>query len=85
MTLQRYTWDQAHIARLATANGFKALKIRPGTIRAWASQGLIHAVGKAPGGAHLYDIGEVSAVADRPRAAPGRRAADCTSLPSRQN
>lgn len=74
MTLNRYTWDQAEIARLATANGFKALNIPPGTIRAWASAGLIHAVGKAPGGAHLYDIGEVSAVADRPKRRPGRRA-----------
>lgn len=66
MTLDKYTWDQAHVACLATANGFKALDIPAGTVRWWAAEGLIHAVGKAPGGAHLYDIGEVSAVADRP-------------------
>lgn len=70
--LQRYSWDQAEIARLATANGFRALGIAPATIRHWASEGLITAVGKAPGGAHLYDIARVSAVADRPRRKAGR-------------
>lgn len=73
--LPRYTWDQAQAARLATARGFAVLGIPAGTVRAWASQGLIHAAGKAPGGAHLYDIAEVSAVADRPRKTPGRRKA----------
>lgn len=72
MTLPAYTWDQAAILRLATARGFTALGIPPGTIRAWASQGLITAAGKAPGGAHLYDIAQVSAVADRPRNKAGR-------------
>lgn len=74
-TLDRYTWDQADIARLATANGFKALGLNPATIRWWASTGLITAAGKAPGGAHLYDITEVSMVAGRPRHAPGRKPA----------
>lgn len=70
--LPRYTWDQAQITQLATANGFRALGLNPATIRWWASKGLITAAGKAPGGAHLYAIGEVSAVADRPRRKPGR-------------
>lgn len=73
-TLPAYTWDQATIARLATANGFRALGIAPSTVRTWAAAGLVTATGKAPGGAHLYDIGEVSAVADRPRKKPGRPA-----------
>jgi len=69
--LPRYTWDQATILQLATANGFKALGLNPATIRWWAAQGLITAIGKAPGGAHLYSIGEVSAASDRPRQKPG--------------
>lgn len=73
--LPRYTWDQAHILGLATARGFAALDIPSGTVRAWASDGLIDAAGKAPGGAHLYPIAEVSAVADRPRKTRGRRKA----------
>lgn len=71
-TLPAYTWDQAAILRLATARGFTALGIPPGTVRSWASAGLIHATGKAPGGAHLYDIAEVSAIADRPKIKAGR-------------
>jgi hypothetical protein len=70
--LPAYTWDQAAILRLATAQGFAALGIAAGTVRAWASNGLITAAGKAPGGAHLYGIAEVSAVADRPRSKAGR-------------
>jgi hypothetical protein len=79
MSLDAYTWDQAAIAGLATANGFRAFNINPATIRWWASQGLVTAVGKAPGGAHLYSIAEVSAAADRPRRKPGRPAGQ-TSL-----
>lgn len=71
--LQHMTWDQAHILGLGTCNGFKALGINPATVRRWASEGHIHAVGKAPGGAHLYNIAEVSAVADRPRRNAGPR------------
>lgn len=67
-TLPRYTWDQATILRLATARGFAALDIPAGTVRAWASYGLIAAVGKAPGGAHLYVIAEVSKLAKPTRA-----------------
>lgn len=72
MSLDMYTWDQASAARLATARGFGILGIPPGTVRAWASMGLVHAAGKAPGGAHLYDIAEVSAVAARPKRLAGR-------------
>lgn len=71
-TLDRYSWDQAQISQLATANGFRAFGIAPATVRAWASDGLLTAVGKAPGGAHLYEIAAVSAVAARPRRKPGR-------------
>jgi predicted site-specific integrase-resolvase len=60
VTLPRYTWDQATILGLATANGYRALNIPPGTIRRWAHQGHIRAVGKAPGGAHLYPITDVT-------------------------
>lgn len=73
-TLPAYTWDQAQILRLATANGFRALGLQPATVRWWASEGLIVAVGKAPGGAHLYEIAEVAATADRPRKKAGRPA-----------
>lgn len=64
MTLPNYTWNQATIAGLATARGFQALGIPPATIRKWASRGHITAVGKAPGGAHLYPIDTVSRHAD---------------------
>lgn len=70
--LPAYTWDQAQILGLATARGFRAFAIAPATVRSWASQGLLTAVGKAPGGAHLYRIADVSAVAGRPRKKPGR-------------
>lgn len=70
--LPAYTWDQAGILHLATAKGFGALGIPAATVRGWAAQGLITAAGKAPGGAHLYGIAEVSEVADRPRRQVGR-------------
>lgn len=54
------TWEQAEILGLATANGFKAIGIPAGTVRYWATEGLITAIGKAPGGAHLYEIATVS-------------------------
>jgi hypothetical protein len=60
MTLPRYTWDQALILGLATARGFQAIGIKPATVRKWASRHHIVAVGKAPGGAHLYVIAAVS-------------------------
>lgn len=65
MSLPAYTWDQAAILGLATANGFSALGIRPATVRKWASRGNITASGKAPGGAHLYAIADVARHADR--------------------
>lgn len=73
--LPRYTWDQAHILGLGTARGFQALGFHSSTIRHWAANGLINAVGKAPGGAHLYVIAEVAKVADRVRKTPGRKRA----------
>lgn len=59
-SLPTYTWDQAFILGLATARGFRAVGVRPATVRKWASRGSIHAVGKAPGGAHLYRIDDVT-------------------------
>lgn len=73
--LQMMTWDQAAILGLGTCNGFRAVGLNPATIRRWASEGRLQAVGKAPGGAHLYSIAEVSAVADRPRRRNTRRGA----------
>jgi hypothetical protein len=59
-TLPAYTWDQATLLGLATAKGFRALGLKPSTIRKWASRHHIVAVGKAPGGAHLYLIVSVT-------------------------
>lgn len=73
MTLPRLTWQQAHQQHLATTQAFTALGINPATIRKWASQGLIHARGKAPGGAHLYAITDVTTTHARPRKKPGRK------------
>ncbi len=70
--LPRYTWDQAHILRLGTAAGFAQFDIAASTIRCWALDGIVTPVGKAPGGAHLYSIAEVSEAADRPRKPAGR-------------
>lgn len=64
MTLPRYTWDQASILGLATARGFVAIGIEAQTVRKWASRKKIEAVGKAPGGAHLYAIKAVAAHAE---------------------
>lgn len=58
--LPAYTWDQANILGLATARGFEALGYPAATVRKWASRDKIHAVGKAPGGAHLYAIRAVT-------------------------
>lgn len=77
---QAMTWDQAEILRLATARGFTALGIPAATVRWWASKGLITAVGKAPGGAHLYAISDVSEVAARPKKKPGRRPTGAAAL-----
>lgn len=67
MSLPRYTWDQADMLGLATANGFQAVGIKAATIRKWASRpkNPIRAVGKAPGGAHLYVIKDVTRHAQR--------------------
>lgn len=80
--LQTMTWDQAQILGLATARGFAALEIAPATVRWWASKGLITPAGKAPGGAYLYAISDVSAVADRPRRKPGRKPHGAAALRS---
>lgn len=65
MSLAKISWAEAHARRLATARGFGALEIPAGTIRRWAHEHRITAVAKAPGGAHLYEIHEVSVVAER--------------------
>jgi hypothetical protein len=65
MTLPRYNWDQAELLGLATARGFKAFDIPATRIRKWASRNKITAVGKAPGGAHLYPIQAVAEYAER--------------------
>jgi hypothetical protein len=59
MTLPAYTWDQADMLGLATARGFNAVGLPPTRIRKWASRHQITAVGKAPGGAHLYRVSDV--------------------------
>ena len=64
MNLNRITWRQAHTSGYATARGFAAIGIPAGTIRRWAHEHRIEAVAKAPGGAHLYSIREVSVVAE---------------------
>lgn len=61
--LPRYTWDQAHILGLATAQGFAPLGIAASTIRTWAAAGRVRAVGKAPGGAFLFEIAAVTRLA----------------------
>lgn len=63
MTLLRISWAEAEGRRLATARGFGAFEIPASTIRRWAHEQRITAVAKAPGGAHLYEIHEVSVVA----------------------
>jgi hypothetical protein len=57
--LPQCTWNAAEQRHLATARAFTALGIPASTIRSWASHGLLHAVAKAPGGAHLYRIRDV--------------------------
>lgn len=71
MSLPKYTWDQATMLGLATAKGFRAVGIKPSTVRKWASRHQITAVGKAPGGAHLYVISAVTKHADRRTLATG--------------
>ena len=71
--LPRYTWDQAHEKGLATAAGFSAVGIAASTIRRWAAKDIVHPVAKAPGGAFLFAIDEVSVVPDI--LTRGRRAA----------
>lgn len=65
MTLPAMTWAQANNSLLATARGFGALGMTASTIRRWAHEDRISAVGKAPGGAHLYSIREVSEVSEK--------------------
>lgn len=64
MNLPALTWAEAERRHLATARGFTALNIPPGTIRRWAHEQRITAIAKAPRGAHLYDIAVVSEVAE---------------------
>lgn len=73
--MNRLTWHQATEQHLATARGFTALGIPAGTIRRWASEKRITAHGKAPGGAHLYNIRDVSEVAETMNHTPTREVA----------
>lgn len=76
LLLPRLTWTEAQNRRLATALGFEgAFEIPAGTIRRWAHEHRITAVAKAPGGAHLYEIREVSVVAGTIEHTPTRRGA----------
>jgi hypothetical protein len=75
MTLARISWPEAQDRRLATARGFAAFEIPAGTIRRWAHEHKLSAVAKAPGGAHLYEIQEVSALAERMKHTPIARGA----------
>lgn len=84
-TLERYTWDQACIAGLATPQGFPAIGIAAATVRRWASDGLVTAAGVAPNGAKLYNIADVSAVADRPKRRPGRPRRSGTLHPRKES
>jgi hypothetical protein len=76
--LPHYTWDQATILGLATAQSFTAIGITPTTIRQWASRGLgpnnnktkITAAGIAPGGAKLYPINQVTRLAEHAHRPP---------------
>lgn len=59
--LQQITWDQASVMQLATLAGFARLGFNPGTLRVWSAKGVIHPVGKGPGGAFLFHIPTVIA------------------------
>lgn len=64
-SLQHYSWDQAAILGFATARGFGAVGLNAATVRKWASRGAFKAVGKAPGGAHFYEVKIVIEHAER--------------------
>ena len=59
MKLPRYTWDQADLLGLMTAQGFAGLGIKPATVRKWAHRDAVAPVGLGPGGAKLYAITDV--------------------------
>lgn len=68
-----YTDDEAVALGLYPTAAFRAFKLAPGTIRAWASEGHIHARGIGPRGARLYFFGEVAAYSRRELKRPGPR------------
>lgn len=71
--LPTYTWDQATILGLMSADAGPALDIAPATIRKWASRGHITAAGVGPNGRKLYQIADVCAHAERPEKTRGRK------------
>lgn len=52
--LPRVTWDQAEVMNWWPAQTFNQLKISPGTVRRWASEGHIAPVAVGPGAIVLY-------------------------------
>lgn len=54
------TAAQAYEQGLHPAAAFRAFAIQPGTIRAWASLGLIQARAIGPRRARLYSVAEIS-------------------------
>lgn len=71
--LPTYTDSEAFDLGMHPANAFRAFKIAPGTIRAWASAGHIRARGIGSRGARLYVVAEVAAYSRRQRQRPGPR------------
>jgi hypothetical protein len=55
------TASEAYEQGLFPPAAFKAFRIAPGTVRAWASLGLIQARAVGPRGARLYSVAEISA------------------------
>lgn len=68
-----YTDDEAFALGLHPASAFRAFALAPGTIRAWASAGHIHARGIGSRGAKLYVVAEVAAYSKRQLKRPGPR------------
>lgn len=63
-TLPKITWDQATVLQLATTRGLTALGYSEHQLRRWSAAGIIHPIGTAPGGAHLFHVPTVNAAAD---------------------
>lgn len=63
--LPRYTWDQATILHVWSADAFAAVGINPATVRKWASRDQIQPVAVGPRGCKLYDYQQVVRHAER--------------------